>query len=61
MIDLGSEQLSAELDLENPTPGWYSLGTFESSSGQVNVAVDQVENGVAMADAIRWSPGNEGE
>ncbi len=56
VIDLGSEQFSAELDLENPTPGWNSLGAFETASGKVSVVVDHVENGVAMADAIRWSP-----
>lgn len=56
VIDLGSEQFSAELDLENPTAGWNSLGTFETTSGKVDVVVDQVENGVAMADAVRWSP-----
>lgn len=45
-----------ELDLSGARPGWHELGIFETSSQEVRITLVEVTDGVAIADAIRWTP-----
>ena len=55
-IDLGNSSDSVELDLSKVPSGWNQLGIYETSSPEVFVTLVEVTDGVAIADAIRWTP-----
>ena len=52
-INLGN---TTELDLSEVPTGWNQLGIFETSSQDVRVTLVEVTDGVAIADAVRWTP-----
>lgn len=54
-IDVGQTH-TAELDLSGAPLGWNKIGVFETSSQEVRVTVVEVTDGVAIADAVRWTP-----
>ncbi|MXZ55926.1 MAG: hypothetical protein F4227_03760 [Gammaproteobacteria bacterium] len=55
-IQVGDTAELTELDLSEVRTGWKQLGVFEISSPQVSVTLVEVTDGVAIADAIRWTP-----
>ena len=55
-IDIGSTTKATELDLSEAPSGWNELGIFETSSNEVSVTIVEVTDGVAIADAVRWTP-----
>ena len=55
-IDIGNNTELTELDLSEAPTGWNELGIFETSSNEVSVTLVEVTDGVAIADAVRWTP-----
>ncbi len=55
-IDVGQTTDTTELDLAEAPVGWNEIGIFETSSQKVTVTLVEVTDGVAIADAIRWTP-----
>ena len=55
-IDVGNKTELTEIDLSELPIGWNQLGIFETSSYEVSVTLVEVTDGVAIADAIRWTP-----
>ena len=55
-IDVGDTTELTELDLSEVSTGWNQLGIFETSSQDVRVTLVAVTDGVAIADAVRWTP-----
>ena len=55
-INAGDTTELMELDLSGARSGWHELGIFETSSQEVRVTLVEVTDGVAIADAIRWTP-----
>ncbi len=45
-----------EFDADSSSPGWNELGNFELNDSQIDVVLTSVTWGLAVADAIRWSP-----
>ena len=55
-INVGNTTELAVLNLSEAPSGWHKLGIFETSSPEVRVTLVEVTDGVAIADAIRWTP-----
>ena len=55
-INVGNTTESAVLNLSEAHSGWNKLGIYETSSPEVRVTLVEVTDGVAIADAIRWTP-----
>ncbi len=55
-IDIGNTTEITEVDLSEAETGWNQLGIFEVSSNEVRVTLVEVIDGVAIADAVRWTP-----
>ncbi|MCY3541516.1 MAG: hypothetical protein OXH31_06370 [Gammaproteobacteria bacterium] len=55
-INVGDTTELSELDLSEVPAGWNQLGIFETSSQDVRVTLVEVTDGVAIADAVRWTP-----
>ena len=57
-IQLVSDEFETEIEFHanSSLPGWNELGTFELSASKIDVVLIRVERGLAIADAIRWSP-----
>ena len=55
-IDIGNTTKITELDLSEAATGWNQLGVFDTSSNEVRVTLVEVTDGVAIADAVRWTP-----
>ncbi|MCY4142504.1 MAG: hypothetical protein OXG08_02290 [Gammaproteobacteria bacterium] len=57
-IQVIGEEFESELefDANSSSPGWNELGTFELSAANIDVVLIGVTWGLAIADAIRWSP-----
>lgn len=55
-IKVGDKIEMTELDLSDVRSGWLQLGIFETSSHEVRVTLVEVTDGVAIADAVRWTP-----
>ena len=55
-INAGDTTEIAELDLFKAYPGWHRIGTFDTSSRDAQVTIVAVTDGMAIADAIRWTP-----
>ena len=55
-INTGDSTELTELDLSGARSGWHELGIFEASSREVRVTLVEVTDGVAIADAIKWTP-----
>jgi len=55
-INLGNTTELSELNLSEAPTGWNQLGIFETSSQEVSVTLVEVTDGVAIADAVRWTP-----
>ena len=54
-INVGDTIESVEQDLLNAYPGWHRIGIFDTSSRDAHVTIVEVTDGVAIADAIRWT------
>ena len=55
-INLGDTTELVELDLSEVPTGWNHLGIFDTSTKEVRVTLIEVTDGVAIADAVRWTP-----
>ena len=57
-IRVSSNEVQTEIkfDASTSNPGWNELGSFELSSSKVDVVLTEVSHGLAVADAIRWTP-----
>ena len=55
-VDLGDTTELVELDLSEVPTGWNQLGIFDTSAKVVRVTLIEVTDGVAIADAVRWTP-----
>ena len=55
-VSIGEQETVVELDTTNADSGWNDLGIFEVDSRNTRVTVVEVRNGIAVADAIRWTP-----
>ena len=57
-IHVSSAGLETDIDFDASTslPGWNELGTFELTNTKVDVVLTEVSHGLAVADAIRWTP-----
>ena len=49
-------QSKVEFNAGTSLPGWNEIGTFELSNSKVDVVLTEVSHGLAVADAIRWTP-----
>lgn len=55
-VAIGEQETVVELDATNADMGWNNLGTYEIDSHSTRVTVVGVRDGIALADAIRWTP-----
>ena len=57
-IRISSNELQSDIkfDVSASKPGWNELGTFELTNDEVDVVLTEVSHGLAVADAIRWTP-----
>lgn len=57
-IQISNNELQSEIefDVSTSSPGWNELGTFELGNSEVDVVLSHVSHGLAIADAIRWTP-----
>lgn len=57
-IGISNNELQFEIkfDVSTSEPGWNELGSFELSNSKVDVILKDVSHGLAVADAIRWTP-----
>ena len=54
-INAGDTTELVELDLFDAYPGWHTIGIFDTSSPNAQVTIVEVTDGIAIADAIRWT------
>ena len=54
-INSGDVTELVELDLFDANTGWHRIGIFDTNSRDMNVTIVEVTDGVAIADAIRWT------
>lgn len=52
----GESHSEVEFNAGTSLPGWNEIGTFDLSNSEVEVVLTEVSHGLAVADAIRWTP-----
>ena len=54
-VAFGDQHANVELDGREADVGWNDLGTYEIESPTVHVTIVGVRDGMAIADAIKWT------
>lgn len=55
-VAVGEQETVVELDAAEAESGWNDLGTYEITDRNTAITVIGVRDGMATADAIRWTP-----
>ncbi len=55
-VAVGEQETVVELDAAEAESGWNNLGTYEITDRNTAITVIGVRDGMAIADAIKWTP-----